>query len=102
MDERSMKRLNAQNRRHLRNAAAALPLPIPELDAMFQMLSSELETRHCDHSRRLTRVWLESRGHDVQTVFAWLERHGGFCDCEVLFNVEDTVEEAKLALHLPN
>ncbi len=100
MDEESNKGMKAQLRH--RRGNPALPLPIPQLEAMFQMLRTELETTPCDNSRRLTQLWLLSRGHDVRSVFAWLERHGGFCDCEVLLNVEDSVEEAKEALRLPN
>jgi hypothetical protein len=36
-------------------------------------------------------------GNDVETVFAWLDTHGGYCDCEVLANVEQEVDEAMRA-----
>ena len=90
MDEDSNKGLKAQLRHRRRNPA--LPLPIPQLEAIVP----DVEDRAGNHalrqnSRRLTQLWLVSRGHDVRSVFAWLERPGGFCDCEVLFNVEDYV-----------
>lgn len=57
-----------------------------------------------DHSRRITKAWLAGRGHDADTVFAWLDTQGGFCDCEILANVEQEVDEAKKASrrHRPN
>ena len=58
------------------------------------MLDAEIPSRGCDHTRRLTRAWLESRGHDVGRVFEWLDAQGGFCDCEILANVEEKVVDA--------
>lgn len=80
-----------------REALAALPLPVVELGAMFDMLDAELSKQSCDHTRRLTRRWLETRGHNVDVVFAWLDDHRVFCDCEVLVNSEEDVAEAKRA-----
>jgi hypothetical protein len=98
VDDRK-KQLKTEWRDQQRRAAlAALPLPIDELKAMFDMLDVELPLHGCDHSRRLTRVWLKKRGHDVDAVFTWLDTQGGFCDCEVLNNVEQNVDEAKRAL----
>lgn len=80
-----------QQRKH---ALAALPLPVQDLKAMFDMLDAELPSKGCDHTRRLTQAWLASRGHDVERVFEWLDTQGGFCDCEILANVEDRVDDA--------
>jgi hypothetical protein len=99
VDERRKKDMKTEWRHQQRAAAlAALPLPLDELEAMFDMLDVELTRQGCDHSRRLTRRWLETRGHDIDVVFAWLDTQGGFCDCEVLDNVEESVDEAKRAL----
>jgi len=73
---------------------AAFPLPAHELIALFARLAEELAGVGCDNTRSLTRAWLESRGHDVDPTFAWLDEHGGFCDCEVAANVPQHVEEA--------
>lgn len=98
MDKPSKKRLKALVRDHQRKAAlAALPLPATELAAMFDMLNIELPLQGCDHTRRITKGWLAGRGHDVESVFDWLDTQGGYCDCEVLANVEEKVEEAKKA-----
>jgi hypothetical protein len=83
--------------RQQKAALAALPLPVPELRAMFDMLDAEFQRQGCDHTRRLTRAWLESRGHDVVRVLAWLDAQGGFCDCEILANVEEKVDDATKA-----
>jgi hypothetical protein len=89
------KRMKAEWRDQQRKAAlAGLPLPVSELKAMFDMLDVEIPRQGCDHTRRLTRVWLESGSHDIERVFAWLDTQGGFCDCEILANVEQQVDDA--------
>ncbi|HUS35062.1 MAG TPA: DUF2695 domain-containing protein [Verrucomicrobiae bacterium] len=35
-----------------------------------------------------------SRGHNPARVLTWLDTQGGYCDCEILMNVEERVEEA--------
>jgi len=102
MDDSTKKRLKTHVRDQEREAAfASLPLPLEELEAMFDMLDVELASSDCDHTRRLTQAWLESRGHAVETVFAWLDTQGGHCDCEVLANVEENVAEARKASRTP-
>jgi hypothetical protein len=95
MDKQYKKELKRQWRDGQRAMARAeLPLPFDELKALFDMLDAEVPRQGCDKTRRLTRRWLEWRGHDIETVFAWLDQHGGFCDCEVLANVEQHVDDA--------
>jgi Protein of unknown function (DUF2695) len=95
MDKNRKKDLRVRWRESQRaQARAEFPLPPDELKAMFDRLDAELPDQGCDHTRRLTGLWLEGRGHDAAPVFAWLDRHGGFCDCEVLANVEQHVDDA--------
>jgi hypothetical protein len=61
---------------------------------MFDMLDTELPRQGCDRSRRLTQQWLEGRGHDAESVFTWLDQLGSFCDCEIIANIEEHVEDA--------
>jgi hypothetical protein len=56
---------------------------------MFEALNRELPIRGCDHTRRLTQEFLERHGLPAERVLAWLDGNGGFCDCEVLANVEE-------------
>lgn len=43
---------------------------------------------NCDHDLRRARKLLESYGVDVLGSLQYFRLHGGFCDCEVLFNVD--------------
>jgi hypothetical protein len=94
MPERPDKRRRKEMLRGVREqqraeARAALPLPDDQLRAMFDTLDRELPIRGCDHTRRLTQEFLERSGHPIEAVLAWLDENGGYCDCEVLANVEE-------------
>jgi hypothetical protein len=67
-------------------ARAAFPLPNTELEAMFDYVEDRVATQVCDHTLRFTRAWLAERQVDADTVHAWLDHTGGFCDCEVVAN----------------
>ena len=47
----------------------------------------------CDHTFRETTSFLEARGLSVGRVTAWLREYGGFCDCEVIYNVDEKFGE---------
>ena len=94
MTERPEKERRKEVLRRLRElqraeARAALPLPDDQLWAMFDWLDRELPSRGCDHTLRLTQEFLEQRGLSTEAVLSWLDDNGGFCDCEVLANVEE-------------
>ena len=71
------------------DAEARLPLPKTELAALFDRLDERLRDDDCDHSLRYAEAFLAERGLDASTVLPWLRESGGYCDCEVLANVED-------------
>ena len=73
-------------------AAAALPLPRADLAALFDHLDVELGEVGCDDTLRFTTRFLTERGLDVERVTGWLRGAGGYCDCEVLANVEEQWE----------
>jgi len=94
MPERPEKQSRKEVLRRLREqqrveARTALPLPDDQLRAMFAWLDRELPSRGCHHTRRLTQEFLEQRGLSTEAVLSWLDDNGGFCDCEVLANVEE-------------
>ena len=67
---------------------ASIPMPHVDLRALFDFLDRE-GAQQCDHTLRETIQFLRQRGLDVERVVPWLRAHGGYCDCEVIFNVED-------------
>ena len=47
----------------------------------------------CDHSLRHSFAWADMNGVHREVLKAWLHDNGGFCDCEVLYNVMPDEEE---------
>jgi hypothetical protein len=68
-------------------AVAAMPISRDELRQLFDYLDDALSAG-CDHSLRLTRQFLKAHDLPETTIIPWLGDYGGFCDCEVLANVE--------------
>ncbi|WCE05530.1 DUF2695 domain-containing protein [Pseudoxanthomonas sp. JBR18] len=66
---------------------ASMPTSQDQLSQLFDYLDSALAVA-CDHSLKLTRQFLQTYGLPEATVIPWLGEHGGYCDCEVLANVE--------------
>ena len=66
---------------------ASIPMPKETLKELFDHLD-EMLSEGCEHSLRLTAAFLESKKLDPQRVIPWLHEHGGYCDCEVLANIE--------------
>jgi hypothetical protein len=75
--------------RKRQEAESRMPLSKEDLAALFDHLDQAL-AEGCDHSLRLTRAFLASRSLSESTIVPWLGEYGGFCDCEVLANVEDS------------
>ena len=95
MDKNRKKKVGKRCREEQRaTARAVFPIAAPELRALFDMLDFELPQQGCDHTRRLSQRWLSEHGHDVMSVFEWCDSHGGYCDCEILANVEEHVDDA--------
>ena len=90
MDRRKRELKKAAERKSLRQS---LPLSPDAFRELFGVIDQKVPTEGCDHSLRWTMAWLKRRKLDPAPVIAWLNDHGGYCDCEVL-NAQDTVEEA--------
>jgi len=86
------KRIDHTNVSHGHHGAA--PLPAEELAELFAVLELVLLRRKCTGTLGLSERWLGGRGHDVARVVCWLQDNGGFCDCEVLFNVKPKLPRA--------
>ena len=84
---------------------SSLPMEEKRFVALFHFLEKVLQEHPCDHSLRHTTHFLtENKVCDIEKVTSWLTSHGGYCDCEVLCNVEEqfdyyTSNEAPLKLN---
>ncbi|WP_047515935.1 DUF2695 domain-containing protein [Methylophilus sp. UBA6697] len=70
---------------------SSMELSVSDLKALFVHLDSELKAG-CDHTLSKTLDFLGDRKFEPATVIPWLKEHGGYCDCEVLVNVESDYE----------
>jgi hypothetical protein len=86
-------RLKAWKKAEKEKAKSALPGPIEEMRALFDHLDRWLGEQPCDHTRQATDDYL--RQHDLaqEAYLAWFDTHGGFCDCEILANCEERLDE---------
>lgn len=68
----------------------SLPFDDNILPELFDFLDDQLGINDCNHTTKLTRLFLGKKGvSNADQVIDWLANNGGFCDCEVLANVED-------------
>jgi Protein of unknown function (DUF2695) len=70
---------------------ASIPISHEDLRDLFNHL--DRGGIECDHTLRETIAFLEARHLDVERVTAWLREYGGFCDCEVIYNVDEKFGE---------
>ena len=86
---------------------ASLPMEEKHFVALFHFLEKALQEHPCNHTLGNTTLFLtEKKVPDPEKVITWLTSHGGYCDCEVLYNVEEqfdysghTSNEAPLKLN---
>ena len=71
----------------------SLPIRRDLFEALFDYLGHELENKGCDDTLKLTELFLTTKGiSDFPQIKKWLGDHGGYCDCEVLANVQQQFE----------
>ncbi len=85
-DQKALK--NAWKQAERKKLADSIPLPRADLKALFNHLDSR-NPEDCDHTMSETIAFLQSRGIDPEKIIPWLQDHGGYCDCEVILNVDD-------------
>lgn len=66
---------------------SSLPAPESEIKELFNYLDENLDD--CDDTLRQTTKFIKERNLPEKEMVSWLAENGGFCDCEVLANVED-------------
>lgn len=70
----------------------SIPMPHQDLRDLFDLLD-DAGGVDCDHTLRVSIRFLQGRGLDMDRIVPWLREHGGYCDCEVLANVEGKFSE---------
>lgn len=73
-------------------AIEGMPISFSDLAELFDYLDEQLGGQGCDHTSRMTSAFLDSRNLNTAAILPWLEEYGGYCDCEILANVEERWE----------
>ena len=72
----------------------SLPISREKFTQLFDFLDEKLGEYECDDSLKLTNEILqEYKIENIQEVKNWLQENGGYCDCEVLNNVEEMFDK---------
>jgi hypothetical protein len=69
-------------------SAALMPLDRARLESLLDHVDAAVESEGCDHTRRATDAWAVQHGVELDRLHEGLEEYGGFCDCEVVMNVD--------------
>lgn len=61
-----------------------------QLNDLFDYLDEKDAVLMCDNTLKLTKQWIQENGlsDKEDDIVKYLENRGGFCDCEVIFNVQ--------------
>lgn len=78
---------------------ASMPLNPAQLKSLLDYLDANL--RSCDHTTKLTDIFLHVEKLDSDRILPWLAENGGYCDCEVLSNLDDLAESFRERLSPP-
>jgi len=69
-----------------KKAIEEMPISLSDLGKLFDHLESD----GCDHTPKITVAFLGGRKLNQNEILPWLEEQGGYCDCEILANVEES------------
>lgn len=98
MPDKSEKERRKQIMDDLKNKAdqefeSSLPMSRDNFKKLFDYLDMQLTDKDCNDTNGLTKTFLlQSNIEKVDEVLDWLADHGGYCDCEILANVEEQFE----------
>ena len=74
------------------DAIDKMPISFKDLARLLDHLDEQMEIEGCDHTPKLTIKYLENKQLPSEEIISWLGEYGGYCDCEILANVEDSWE----------
>lgn len=69
-----------------------LPISLDTLKELFDWLDKKLANEDCDNTFKQTQTFIDSYNLPEKTLLEWVENQGGYCDCEILYNVYEQIE----------
>ena len=71
----------------------SLPISISVLQELFRYIELKLAKNNCDNSLKFTLEFTKDNYLPEIKLIEWLEYNGGYCDCEVLANIEEQIND---------
>jgi len=90
MDKKAFKKVSKE--RELKAFKESLPMKEIDFLPLFDFLNGELPKIGCQHDFSLLESYCKEKELDFSVLVEWLKEQGGFCDCEILANVEEQFE----------
>ena len=87
MDKKAMKK--AYKEKELKEFKESLPMKETDFLPLFDFLDHELGQTECAGDLSLLQKYCVKENLDYPSLKEWFKKYGGFCDCEILANVED-------------
>jgi hypothetical protein len=87
-DARRRELKRAFRERERTSARGEMILDRPQLEALLDHVDAQVRTNGCDDTLRFTRAWAATQQLDADELAHSLGQFGGYCDCEVVLNVE--------------
>ena len=90
MDKKAKKTLKKEFKENeLKAFRESLPMKETDFLPLFDFLDNELSENECKNDCSLLEKYCKKKKLDFATLTEWFKKHGGFCDCEILGNVEE-------------
>jgi Protein of unknown function (DUF2695) len=91
--ERRKQILNDLKQKADKEFEEGLPMSRESFKNLFDHLDIELTEKGCNHTVIITETFLEqNKIENIETILSWIADKGGYCDCEILANVEQQFE----------
>ena len=78
-----------QKEKEQQNFLNNLPISKEIILEMFDFLHENDALKKCNHNFDITKSFLTKKNIILEKTYNWLEKYGGYCDCEILYNVEE-------------
>jgi len=94
MDNNTKKELKKRYAQEQKNTFEnSLPFDKTLFIQLFDYLDEMLEKDGCDNTLKFTIAFANDNNLPVDKTLAWMNENGGYCDCEVLANIEDKISD---------
>lgn len=95
-DEKARRKeiLRSQREENRRLVREGLPVSAPMMKGLFDYIDEHFPSAECDHSLRQASEFIRINGLPKEAIIAWLEKAGGYCDCEAINNAQQLLEDA--------